>query len=214
MRKLVALFCVFNADKLLPHSIASVVNFVDEVRVYDGRFDVFIDPCGKNHDVSCDGTKAVAESFGATYATTPPMPESQKRSLILNGLKSDEVGLVIDDDELFYGDPRVLRDFVDTLDTNSSQVGWVNILFLRHSVIPLARLFMGGATWKCGAFYEVSNDQGVAINMVRLRLSDYPGCHILPKSAMLVELWNYRELERIKAQEDYDALIAKSLWKV
>jgi len=44
MRKLVALFCVFNADKLLPHSIASVVNFVDEVRVYDGRFDVFIEP--------------------------------------------------------------------------------------------------------------------------------------------------------------------------
>jgi hypothetical protein len=114
---LVALMSVFNDARLIEESMRSLVYVVDEIRIYDGRYQGYRCTCGSEHANSCDETKEAVKRFesetGALikFKQLPAMHEFPKRQIMFDELKLGDTGLVIDADELFYGDRYELQGF-------------------------------------------------------------------------------------------------------
>jgi hypothetical protein len=117
--RLIAVYSIFNAEDLISESMRSLLGVVDEFRIYDGRYKGYRCTCGFDHDNSCDRTLDVVAGFIATsHVTTivvklPAMHEYAKRQWMFDDLAVGETALVIDDDELFYGDAQEMRNFCD-----------------------------------------------------------------------------------------------------
>ena len=117
--RIVATYCVLNVQDLIYDSLTSVAPFVDEIRIYDGRFLAYRcppeAPCGgTEHDNSCDDTMKEIEQWMREYPRAPPViirqwkamnEASEKRTKMMADVPEGDVVLVIDDDELIFGDP-------------------------------------------------------------------------------------------------------------
>lgn len=144
----VALYSLFNAQDLVRNAMLSLLPLVDEYLVYDGRFEAFRCPCGKEHDSSCDKTLDEVERFksdtGAKVKVVqaPAMPEFDKRNAMFDAVGNGDTCIVADDDEIFYGRLGQVAEF------SLPGFGWAtlqaNIVCLRwlRSFDPLPRVFV------------------------------------------------------------------------
>lgn len=230
MTKLVALYSIFNSRDLLYDSMTSIGPLVDEIRIYDGRYTEYRCACNLEHDNSCDGTLAEVKQWvndQVDFPTVitcklPAMPEMAKRNKMFDGLEMGDVAFIIDDDELFFGYPRPVKDFVATL---PAKVAYIDFLFAGAGhgsgvPIPLARLFVKtpGLRYE-KSYYNVVDDAGLVVNM-REDNRNVPygrragGRFYIHPSARIVELWEgYRSKKRDKARADYNLLISKRDWQ-
>jgi len=116
--KVVALLSAFNSAATIAEAMRSVANIVDEIRVYDGRLEGYRCTCGIDHDNSCDTTRDKVHGFWTSldritiaYKELPTMGELAKRNIMFDELSLGDTALVIEDDEIFYGDRTELRQF-------------------------------------------------------------------------------------------------------
>jgi hypothetical protein len=223
LRKIIAVYSVFNVQELIAESIRSVAWFVDEIHVYDGRYEGFKCPCGKDHDNSCDSTANVIDkvhkdmSCSIKYVALPTMPELEKRTKTFDGLGYHDVALIIDDDELFYGFPIGLHKFRQN---SNSTVAWLRVLGIRHSLYPSMRVIKKTSGLKyvagSGLSYEIHDNngplkesysaaQGIPYKKI-LVLEDCRLVHLFGEGITL----GYRPLERDRARVEYDSHFMKT----
>jgi hypothetical protein len=113
----VGLWSIYNAADLIQESMRSLLSVVDEFWIYDGKFSGFECPCGREHNFSCDDTGEKVEKFKdetnaiVHYLPMETMWEYDKRQRMFDDLATGDIGLVIDDDELFYGSAQEVKDF-------------------------------------------------------------------------------------------------------
>ncbi len=215
---LVALYSVFNAEDLISESIRSVASQVDEIQVYDGRYEGFKCPCGKVHDNSCDKTAEVVERtreelrVELKYFQLPAMPELEKRTRTLAYLKEKDTGFVIDDDEIFYGSETEFRFFGFSRKYN---LGWINVLSKNHARYPSMRVLLKVNGMKYvsngkGLSYEIHGEHGLLpeLNSTESETPSQKRC--LFKNCGLVHLSGdgvaqaYRSLQRDRARVAYE----------
>jgi hypothetical protein len=222
------MYSVLNAQDLIYESLTSVARAVDEIRVYDGRFSDYRCACGKEHDNSCDGTSREIEQFLAEYPEAPPlkliqwpaMPEMEKRTRMMRDVPTGTVTLTLDDEEVFFGRSKPLRDFAEQRDYDA---GYVDFLFAENGhgtgvPIPLARLVRTTPGIRYEAYYRILDDEGVVVDMK----ADNVGVpyhrrmahrYYVHPSARIVSLWHFRGQARERAGRDYNKLIGPRGWK-
>lgn len=232
--RIVATYCIFNARDLIYDSLTSVAPFVDEIRVYDGRFTQYRcppeAPCGGiDHDNSCDGTLKEIELWQREYPSPPQVmvrqwavmnEASEKRTRMMADVPEGDVVLVIDDDELIFGDPLALRDFAEN---KPAWFSYIDFLFQNaghgtEAVIPLARVFVRTPGLKYESYYRIHDDQGLVVDMkADNRMVPYGqrtgNRHYLPPSIRMVELAEFRMPHRTKQEHLYNTTIGKDSWR-
>ena len=227
--RIVATYSIFNTVDLLYDSLTSVARYVDEIRLYDGRFLDYACPCAKDHDNSCDDTMKEVEQWMREYPGAPPviirqwpaMPEMEKRSKMMQDVPEGDVVLVIDDDELLIGRSEPIREFANT---KPDWFAYVDFLFAgaghgTGAPIPLARLYVRTPGLRYESYYRLLDDKGLFVDMKADNKNvpygrRMPNRTYLHPSVRIVELWEgYRNRERDKARKAYNELIAKRGWK-
>jgi len=227
--RLIATYCVFNNQDLIYESLTSVVNLVDEIRLYDGRFLDYKCHCGSDHDNSCDRTMDEIDQFGRDNPGhapikvnyLPPMLESEKRTKMMSDVPEGDMVFVIDDDELFFGDPRPVREFAEK---PTAKFAYMDFLFAGNGhgtgvTIPLARLFVRTPGLGYEQYYRLHDRDGLVVDMKadNLRVPygrRQPQRTYIHPSARICELWlGYRDKKRDAARTAYNNLIANRGWK-
>lgn len=225
LRKVIALYSVFNTQGTLVESMESVAPMVDEIHLVDGRYSEFRDPCGQNHENSCDRTASEVEAFSLShpevsveYHKWPAMNENTKRTKMFDFVGDDDVGLIVDDDEIYYGPKEGAREFAMTA---PAQVGWVMMLSVRAAKDYTARLFRKSKGLRYETYAVLRDDRGLVCDIHRAFETNYDGCYLVPK-VRVVHLYGegllgspgYRATaEREQARIAYDTMLAKRGWK-
>lgn len=150
----------------------------------------------------------------------PAQGEMEKRSKMMADVSEGDVVLVIDDDELFFGDATPLWQFCGS---PPSKFAYIDFLFAQagHGTgapIPLARLFVKTPGLRYDRnYYTVIDDGGLVVDMKAdnkmvpygYRTSNRTYIH---PSARIVELWNYRTKKRGAGQNAYNNIVSKRDW--
>ncbi|MCB1711340.1 MAG: hypothetical protein KDH96_02310 [Candidatus Riesia sp.] len=139
---IIALYCVYNEAENIERSIRSVASFCSEVRVYDGAFAKYPHASASSND----GTEEIVLNLNAELGNVRWIPcekayesQMQKRTLMLQQLPPESVGLIIDGDE-WIANPS---DF-DSSSMDGYDIGWVTLcsnLYVKPYSTP--RLFRG-----------------------------------------------------------------------
>lgn len=125
MPKLIAVYSIYNEVHNIKNSLISIINHVDEVRIYDGAYNQY----PGNTPGSNDGTLALLENLSRScrkirVITTDKFYPDQcaKRTRMLQELPGDSIGLIIDGDEFVANG----MDF-DLKEMDDADVGWVTL---------------------------------------------------------------------------------------
>ena len=206
--KVVALMSVFNAQDLIERSIEALLPAVDEIRVFDGRFEGANCYCGKEHPNSCDKTKekvAGMRRLGRIqFIELGLMQEQAKRNRMFDGLLEGEWALVVDDDEIFFGNPAALYA------CDGINAAYVNLLLWRASFDPFPRFFKKTPGLRYDDWLTLSDDNGLICDFRKERQFKRFTHPILPGMGLVALAGagtgtGYRSLERQKVQQDYNA---------
>jgi hypothetical protein len=213
---------------LIYESLTSAARFVDEIRLYDGRFADYRCPCGLDHDNSCDNTAKEVEQWQREYPGAPPLkliqmpalPEMEKRTKMMEDVPEGETVLVLDDEELLYGRPEPLREFADA---HPAKCAYVDFLFAEagHGTgvpIPLARVFARTAGLKYISYMRLEDSEGLVVDMKADNVNvpygrRHPGRVYIHPSCRIVSLWHFRSQKREKAGRAYNDLIGPRGWR-
>jgi hypothetical protein len=230
MSRVVALYSAFNAQGTLVESMWSVAPKVDAIRVVDGRFSRFVCPGPHvnhepDHANSCDKTEAEVRQFmdenpelDIQYLKWPVMPENDKRTKMFGLLGEDDVGLVVDDDEIYYGADSAMRKFAMTA---PAQVGWVLMFSPRASKDYTARLFRSSPGLHYDSYAVLRDDKGPVCDIHEGFVTHWKDCFKVP-DVRVVHLYGEGRLgsigyrataEREQARVRYDELLAKNDWR-
>lgn len=228
MSKVVALYCVYNAQDLIHNSLTSVAPFVDEIRVYDGRYSEYRCHCGEDHDASCDATADEIEAWRRDYPGAPPLEyrvvaassEVEKRNRMFRDMALGDAALVIDDDELITGPPEPVREFALL---RPDKFAYVDFVFPQcgHGTgftTPLARLFRvtPGLRYDT-AYFRLVDDAGPVVDMKADNVGIPYGRRArprlyLPPTTYMTSLSGFRSMRRSKAAIDYNNAVAARDW--
>lgn len=205
--------------------MAALAPMVDAMRVVDGRYTDFRDPCGQQHENSCDGTEAEVAKFildnpglDITYHKWPAMNENTKRTKMFDFLGEGDVGVVVDDDEICYGPKEGIREFAMTA---PSRVGWVLMFSLRAAKDYTPRLFRKSPGLHYETYADIRDDAGVVCDIHEGFVNRYKGCFLVPK-VRVVHLYGEGVLgspgfrataEREQARVTYDNMLERRGWK-
>lgn len=149
--RVVALYSVYNVEKLIRNSMTSALPFTDEFIVVDGRYEAFKCPCKEDHDNSCDRTAKEVERFASEtganvrYLQKSVMPEFDKRNFMFDLVPLGDTCVIIDDDEIFYGETVNISNFADPAggpQWEGWRAAWVLCTKWRHSFDRQDRVFV------------------------------------------------------------------------
>jgi hypothetical protein len=222
--RVVAIYSVFNAEKLIRNSMVSMLPFVDEYIVGDGRYEGFEYPggefncrCGLKgvHDNSCDNTLKEVERFRSEWPDRPVritmypvMPEFDKRNKMFDGVALGDTCAIVDDDEVFYGLPTPIRDFASPSGPWTAYNGvsvicmkwkysfdWFPRFFLKTEGLRHVQAIEGNFSYSWGdAAHEVF-DNSAYVKLPGVRFVNLYGT---------ADMRGYRERERDAARAAYN----------
>ena len=111
MSKIIAIYSVYNEEKLIGDSISSVIDFVDEVHIFDGAYKHF----DRDSFKSTDRTIQIAYSFGKKVIIHNPIyfyeNQLDKRTKTLIG-KNGDIYVILDGD-VIVGNPEEITKLRD-----------------------------------------------------------------------------------------------------
>ncbi len=188
--KIVVLMSVFNSEPTVARAIRSVAHFAHAIVVVDGRYEGFDDPCGKQHLVSCDSTRRevlrtaheLGNSIELLYTEVGQLaPEYAKRNAMFDMVPPAATALLLDDDEVFYGDPRSVRMFA----AYGPKVGYLRLTYADGSERPHARLFtQPGVAYR--EDMRIINEEGAVIaNTAEEQKLNYDDCFVLSQAGLI-----------------------------